>query len=204
MAQAVIIQCHSDTEVRLDELVELQGNLKELSEESYKKLRAEILRGFSAPFFVWPHDETGVTTFYLIDGHQRLRVLKQMRTEGVELPETFPAAIVHAESIEEAREKLLAISSQYGRVSRETLYEFASTAGMNFDSIFERFELPGINAQAFADEFLNEASQEQVEDTYTVTVSIATLGEQTELMQRLLGEGLQCKAGRKSRKVTHT
>lgn len=59
----------------LDELVEFQGELKTLSPENAARLRREILElGFSEPISVWQHDGT----CYILNGHQRVTVLRGM------------------------------------------------------------------------------------------------------------------------------
>jgi hypothetical protein len=70
------ITCKAATNIPLEELTPLQGDLKELSHRNFEKLKRPILRhGLSFPFFVWQHD--GVN--YVLDGHQRDRVLRKMQ-----------------------------------------------------------------------------------------------------------------------------
>src|SRR5262245_14154200 len=113
-AKAVRITCKGAALVPLDELEPFQGELKVLSEEDFQKGRASILRyGFSFPFFVW---KSG-THNYCLDGHQRDRILRRMRDdEGYKLPAGFPVAWIDAASVKEAKEKILLLSSQYGKL----------------------------------------------------------------------------------------
>ncbi len=61
----------------------LQGNLKELSVPNFEKLKHSLLKhGISFPLFVWQHG--GIN--YVLDGHQRDRVLRRMQEEGYEVP----------------------------------------------------------------------------------------------------------------------
>lgn len=120
-----------------------QGDLKFLSEDNYKKLKGRIeARGFNQPVTVWL-DSNG--TKYLLDGHQRKHVLE---TEGWFEP--IPYLVIDADSLEQAAEILLEITSQYGTITQEGIDEFIATfqlpemdvlAHTNFDGIFD-FKLP--------------------------------------------------------------
>ena len=86
-----------------------QGNLKDLSEREYTKLKKSIQEnGVIVPFFVW--QETGK----LLDGHQRQRVFMR---EGWRVD--VPVVYISAADEQDAKRKLLVISSQYGRVTQE-------------------------------------------------------------------------------------
>ena len=51
------ITCRGAATARLEDLHPLQGDLKTLSEEKYRKLRKTLLKhGFSFPFFVWKNE----------------------------------------------------------------------------------------------------------------------------------------------------
>lgn len=116
-----------------------QGDLKFLSEDNYKKLKERIeARGFIDPVTVWI-DKDGVK--HLLDGHQRKHVLE---TEGWFEP--IPYLVIEADSIEQAAEILLEITSQYGTITQEGIDEFIATfqlpemdilAHTNFDGIFQ-------------------------------------------------------------------
>jgi len=100
--------------VPVDSLQPLQGDLKELTAREYNKLKKSIIEnGVIVPFFVWL--EAGK----LIDGHQRQRVFVR---EGwlVDVPVVY----ISANDEQDAKQKLLVISSQYGKVTREGWDEF--------------------------------------------------------------------------------
>lgn len=95
--------------VPVDALEPLQGELKTLSKREYNKLKKSLLEhGIIVPFFVW--QESGK----LLDGHQRQRV---MINEGWLID--VPVVYISATDEQDAKRKLLVISSQYGRVSQE-------------------------------------------------------------------------------------
>jgi len=124
------IQCEGATTLPLDSLVDLQGNLKDLTEENYVKLRNSIVKyGFSFPVFVYKENDTN----YILDAHQRIRTLKKMRDEGITIPD-LPADFIHAENRIEAKKKLLLLNSRYGKMTREGYDEFVG------DEIEDSFE----------------------------------------------------------------
>lgn len=111
------IKCETDSSLRLEELMSFQGYLKVLAPKQFRKLRDSITEnGFIAPVFVWVFGEEK----YILDGHQRVKVLEKMKKEGCEIPE-LPVVFIDAESRDDARRKLLAITSQYGKFNTEEL-----------------------------------------------------------------------------------
>jgi DNA modification methylase len=154
MAKEKIIQvkCRGAELVSHTQLVPFQGNLKDLSEENYNKLKNEILSlGFSEPFSVWKSDDK----LYLLNGHQRHRVISKMVAEGFACPE-LPISVVEADSFEEARKKVLALTSQYGEITGQGLYEFAMDSGLTAEEIKERFRFPEIDLDSWELEFFKD------------------------------------------------
>src|SRR4051794_11831569 len=99
--------CEAAITIDLEDLVPLQGDLKELSEPSFEKLKQSILRhGITFPFFVWQNAGTN----WILDGTQRDRVLKRMADDGYQIP-ALPCSLIHAKDRREAAEKILLISS---------------------------------------------------------------------------------------------
>lgn len=99
-------------------LKEFQGPLKDLSKGNYARLLNSLTEfGFIVPLFIWKHEGE----IFCIDGHQRLRVLKKEEVE----PFKLPFIEIKAETVAEAKKKLLVVSSQYGRITQEGLDQFA-------------------------------------------------------------------------------
>ncbi len=118
--QEIIVKCQGADLLPIDRILEFQGSLKKLSRSNEAKLRHSILTlGFIAPFFVWgnPGD------WKLLDGHQRLKTLLNMRKEGFDIP-LLPVDYIQADNEQDARKKLLAITSQYGEFDLYTLGEW--------------------------------------------------------------------------------
>lgn len=117
---------------------ELQGNLKDLTEANYKKLLNSLKKyGFIVPLFIWKHNNET----YFIDGHQRNRVLLKENIEPYELPYIE----IQAATEKEAKEKLLVISSQYGKVTREGFDSF--TFDLEMDWVTDTVNFDALNIQ---------------------------------------------------------
>ena len=65
------VTCEASKRLSVEELLEFQGELKTLHVKSYNRLKNSIMKyGFAFPMFIWKGKN------YLLDGHQRLRVIK--------------------------------------------------------------------------------------------------------------------------------
>lgn len=155
------IKCKGHTSVALDQLIPIQGNLKDLSVENYIKLRKEILElGFSEPVSVWENDGK----FKLLNGTQRFRTLSKMvKEEGFECPE-IPVSVVEAKDLREAKKKILALTSQFGEMTKDGLYEFMSESDLSFDEIEKSFRFPEIDFKDFEDEFYEKEDTTEEDD----------------------------------------
>lgn len=128
------IKCKTDDTLPLSELVEFQGNLKERTDEDYKKIEKSINKhGFSFPFFVWHHD--GIN--HVLDGHGRIGALKRMVASGETIPE-LPVVYVDCKDQDEAKEILLKLNSSYGHMTPESVKEFLGDLQIDFEDL----ELP--------------------------------------------------------------
>ena len=134
--------------VPLDELEEYQGNLKSLGKTEYAKLKQSITeKGFIVPCFAW---RNGSDKWKLLDGHQRVRVI---RNEGWEIEGGIPIVEIAAEDERDAKEKLLAIVSRYGRVEGQGLYEFLDGTGIDLEQ-WAVPDLPDLDLDSWLDEFM--------------------------------------------------
>lgn len=149
----IVVKCRGAENVNFEELVPLQGALKELSSENFIKLKKQILiLGFSEPFSVWKKDGK----VFLLNGHQRHRAIKKMIEEdGFECPD-LPISLVEASSLKEAQEKILALTSQYGQMTKRGLYDFMMDSGLSLDDVANSFRFPEINMADFTMEFFDE------------------------------------------------
>jgi len=119
------------------EVEEFQGNLKDLTKDNYARLKKSIEEnGFFIPMFLWKYKGK----FKVLDAHQRLRVLKKEEAT----PYKIPYIEIEAKNEQEAKKKLLLISSQYGTITQEGLDEFAFDLDtdwmadtINFDNVLD-------------------------------------------------------------------
>lgn len=146
MSKIIKVTCRGAASVPVGELEEFQGSLKTLSREQAVKIRESIQRyGFSFPIFAW-EDRHGKKK--IIDGHQRLHVLREMLAEGWELDGgAAPVAWIDAKSEREAKEKILLAASVYARVSEEGIKLFLEEADINLDEIRLFVDIPEIDIE---------------------------------------------------------
>lgn len=151
----VKIACRGAEKIPIDTLIEFQGELKSLSAEEYQKAKRGFLElGFSEPISVWmdPSDSQPK----ILNGHQRLRVLKKMREEGFEIPTDIPVSIVEADSFEQAKRKVLALAQQLGKIEKQGLREFMADANLTVDELEALFRFPEVHMNQFRSEFFDE------------------------------------------------
>lgn len=136
----VRITCKTNETLPLDKLGEFQGDLKLFTDKSYSKLRNSILKhGFTAPFFIWKKGDDN----FLLDGHQRKKTLEIMRdSENYEIPTDYPVVYIDAETEREAKEKLLVITSQYGKMQKEGLVNFMEEFDFKLEDIEDTVQFP--------------------------------------------------------------
>ncbi len=116
--------------IPIADLLPTQGNLKDLSEKNYAKLKNTIQRrGFSYPVYVW-EDQEGL--LHLLDGHQRQRILT---TEGWNDP--IPYLKIPAKDLQEAMARLLEITSQYATITQEGIDEFIGKYDLNEAEVYQ-------------------------------------------------------------------
>lgn len=138
----IIVTCDTKDTLPFDALEVFQGNLKKRNDEDYRKITESILKhGFATPFFVWKNKGHN----WLLDGTGRYEALERMQIMGFDFPD-FPVVYVKAGSDADARELLLKITSQYGKVSSKGLEEFIKGLEIDFDSlglnVFIRRDMP--------------------------------------------------------------
>lgn len=130
-----------------------QGELKSLSKENFEKLKQSILKeGYFVPMFVWKNKNK----LNVLDGHQRLRTLKHLKEQDGFVVPRLPYVEIAAKTMQEAKRKLLLITSAYGKIEKDGLYEFIQ--GLNETDLVTDYALPEINAGKFLDEYFNDPS----------------------------------------------
>jgi len=156
-AQSVQIKCKGAGVLPISVLVPFQGNLKSLSQENYQKLKLEILTlGFSEPISTWKHEGQ----YYILNGHQRMRTLVKMQEEGILVPK-IPVNYIEADSYKQAKMKVLALTSQYGQIEEDGLYEFTTDAEITPDELLESFSFPEVDLNEFVEGYFTEGNPEK-------------------------------------------
>lgn len=125
----------------LEDFVWFQGELKILTDERYEQLKALILElGFSEAPAVWIDGDK----LNLLNGHQRILTLQRMKKEGFRIPHV-PYQVVEAENEEEAKRKVLSLTSQFGEITEGGLAKFIHGTTITRDELKADFALPGVN-----------------------------------------------------------
>lgn len=108
-------------------LTNLQGDLKDLTDEGEQKLLAVLQkRGFRAPVFVYIEKGGSI---YIMDGHQRQAVMTKydMSDNG---SYKIPYVEIPAKDLQEAQAILLEITSQYGTITKTGLDNYLKLANL--------------------------------------------------------------------------
>lgn len=160
----VLVTCKSADTIPLDKIIDFQGELKELNQKSYTKLKESILlHGITFPLSCW----LSKNVYYDLDGHQRCKVLKRMRDEGYVIPD-IPVTLVDAKDKKEARKKLLLASSSYADITPQSLNNFLKDSGIDFEEVEDLIKIPDLDMNAFRKQFYQEgikADDEQGPDS---------------------------------------
>jgi hypothetical protein len=139
----ITIACEGAQLVPLKKLSPMQGDLKALTPDNHARLRNEIVNGgFSEPITIWRQGKK----WHILNGHQRLEVLHALEKDGYEIP-PLPVYVVEAKDEREAREKLLGLASQYGRVDEEGLDAFLKKSKLDTEEAARRFRFSEVNVE---------------------------------------------------------
>src|SRR4030095_14512527 len=165
--QEIRVTCTTKDSLPLEKIIPFQGDLKTLSKTDFEKLKAAIIKyGLSFPSFIWQRNGSAKC----LDGHQRSHVLSEMKKEGWKIP-PVPVVYVDAKNEKEAKEKILLLSSQYGKYSMDSVYGFMSAGGLDFAEL-NMLDMPQLDWGKFGDFYFND------------NVQAASLDEQGRLDQK--------------------
>jgi hypothetical protein len=125
----------------------IQGNLKYLPIENREKLLNSLQKfGFFEPFQVWKDQDT----YKLVDGHARLKFFLEYQVTNQNNGYEFPYLIVEAKNLQEAKEKLAVISSQYHTITPHGWEEFSQDMDKDFLANSVHFDLLAKELAEFA------------------------------------------------------
>lgn len=126
-------------------------DFKEWFNDGDEKLLKSILKyQFIDPFKVW---ENG-GKLYCLDGKHRFRDLEKVAESGIEVPDLLPATFIDCADMKEAAELVLVFSSAYARITVEGAFNFTQKFDLNFDSLKELVELPGLDLNILNDRYM--------------------------------------------------
>lgn len=194
MARQIRITCTGAALAKLEDLTPLQGNLKKLEAEKYRKLKKALLEhGFSFPFFTWKNKDK----LFILDGHQRDRALRRLKAQGYAVP-PLPIDFVEAKDEKEAREKILLLSSQYGEMTDESLMAYLQESEIDLDDILDTVDLPQVDIEKLADRLEEELEEqdhsEEIDYKYQVLVECKDEEDQMKLLEKLEKQKYICRA----------
>ena len=154
--KTIKITCEGTDYVDFKILVPFQGHLKTLSEENLEKLKKSIIKyGFTVPGFIW---QSGKRKF-ILDSHQRQLALYSLEDDGYTIPD-IPIVYIQAKNKTEAKEKLLHITSQYGKFEREGLDAFLLSIDAD-EGLFETLRLANEEIYLTTPDFQPGSEEEQ-------------------------------------------
>lgn len=167
MKKIIKITCTTKDFLDVESIESLQGELKKISQASMDKLKNSIKTyGFSFPVFVWKSGKKN----YSIDGVHRCKALKELETlDGYAIPKQVPVVFIQAKDQKQAKELLLAASSQYAAMNKNYLInEFITD--LDLEHLQENIEIPQIDIDALIQQNIqNENDDEVPEEVEPIT-----------------------------------
>ncbi len=178
--KTISIKCDCKDLLKLEDMTVMQGGLKERTKTDYEKIKKSILTySFSFPFFIWQSGKTN----WLIDGTGRYQTLCKMQKDGYIIP-PLPVVYIQCKNKTEAKQKLLRLNSQYGKMTKESVLEFAEDIDLNFDEIALPDSVIDFSDGEEAEEGIETKGDEEIPEEQEEIVS--KYGEVYELGNSLL------------------
>ena len=190
--KTISIKCETKETLNIAEMKVFQGALKERTDVDYDKIKLSIIKfGFSFPFFLWK-DKDGNN--YLIDGTGRFETLCKMQKDGYLIPD-LPVVFIQCKDKKEAKQKLLRLNSTFGKLTKESVLEFAEDIDLNFDEIALPDTVIDFTDQAgeIAESDGKEKPDIEFNESYSVVVQCINEEECEEVFNKLTSEGYKCK-----------
>jgi hypothetical protein len=142
------IECKGSGTEDYQKLLDFQGKLKTLHKSDYERLRDHILkRGFSEPISVW----TWKGRKHILNGHQRLKTVKDMVEKEGYKTGPLPINQIDAKSWKEARRKVLSLTSQFGRTRAEGLFNFLKDTDITPEELLADFTFADLDLVDWVD-----------------------------------------------------
>ena len=116
-------------QVEWKSLIDIQGDVKQISPESMEKMIKSLEKnGFCDPFIYWlnPAGEK-----VCLAGNQRLKALHEMSQAGKKIPKTLPAIPIKVKDEKHARKILLSLASTFGEIHEKKLESFIEVSELD-------------------------------------------------------------------------
>lgn len=154
------IKCTYTELLPLHSLNVIQGDLKDLTKDNADRFKKQIIKqGFLSPVHVWKNGGKN----YILDGTQRSRVLSLLQKEDYDVSQ-IPCIFIEAKDEAAAKRVVLALTSQYGTMTDQGLYEFMSEAEINANELIESFNFPEIDMDKFTAEYFKDELPPEVDE----------------------------------------
>ena len=116
-------------------------DLKKMSKLQLDKIKTSLKNNdFKSPFYVWQDKEI----LWVLDGHQRLPVLKLLKDEGENIPGKLPANFIDCKNKKDAKKAVLIYNSHYADIQKNDFFSFVDDLEeddilneLDFDNFFE-------------------------------------------------------------------
>ncbi len=147
------ITCTTKDSLPICDLTELQAGLKKRKKRDIDRIINSIDKhGFATPFFVWRKKEIN----YVLDGHGRLEALRKLE---ISQDTQVPVVYIQCKNRAEAKELLLKITSNFGKISKEGFSDFLNDIPeFDMESVDLAFDMDKLNT-------LSSEEEEQQQET---------------------------------------
>jgi hypothetical protein len=151
--EKIRVTCDTKLNIPLDELHEIQDDLKTMTAERYSKFSSLVQKkGIWFASHVWKEKiKKGAHRWCIVDGTGRKRMFVEMRQRGFQIPK-IPCVEIQAENLKEAKEAVLAASSSFHTMTHEGLHGFLEAGHFSIEDL-DAFEFPEIDLPEFKIEF---------------------------------------------------
>ena len=172
----VAILCDTPDHLKLSDLKAFQGKLKKRTDSDVKELANSIMHeGLIMPFVVW-RNQSGENM--LLDGHGRLQALSSIEFLDDSISEQdFPILYVRAETEDEAKKRLLQITSSYGKITKKGALDFCSS--------IQGYHAPAINKLVHRQLKQKELKQPATEKIIRIAVALDKVDAVIELFKQV-------------------
>jgi hypothetical protein len=125
------IKCKGTIYLNYKKLNEFQEDIKILTKKNEEKLKNSIInKGFKAPIFIWKNKNK----YWILDGHQRKKVLNILVDEGWNIPE-IPCVEIFSKTKKEAKSDVLIFTSQHGDFDNKKIQQYIEYYSVNIEEI---------------------------------------------------------------------